>query len=256
MQKFPLDDFFKKLDPTKEQDQLIISIIQSNWNQILFLASIKRIKQEFLDFENLIFQVLKPTIDALTKKNRRKNSFRPSEILQDNQTSKPLVWKDFVNNEQRDFIQMVYVNLFHKIENAENELLHFLNNSLNKKYKSLEKLDFLNTDKDRFPERDRLREVANSFKHRGAIVNNALTSYYPKQKKNEPLRLGFRELRKDFKAAMQYIKVLQFYLSALGVLHAMDELESNSLLLSEMNSETMQFRKALTSTLKKIKRNN
>lgn len=250
MRDFPLDAIIKDLkerniDPIKFFD-LFLKIKET----VYFGAALKRIDIELDEYQTLILKILKPSIDKETKKARYRNSYKPSSIIFDKTTGEPITLPGFRDEYKRQFIQLAYIGLYHKTENAEKELLEHLNSALGSRYNDLSDINFDNRNKDIFDARDRLRVVANCFKHNQGIANSQVCRYYAKCTINKPIILNFVDFKKDIGDIKKYHKQLSLFLTLFSQRKSVEKLLSTNFFetddslkqsLIEINSEAKKL---------------
>lgn len=212
MQEFPFDKILNVYKSQGRDVKDFFKIFLELKDNIFFFTKLKSFEKEFTEYQELILKILKPSIDIETKNAKQQSSFKPSKLLIDKKTNSPFKISGFRDIHRQQFIELAYIGLYHKIENAEKTLLIHLNKVLNTNYQDLSKLKFESQDKALFNSRDRLRVVANCFKHNMSKANQQVCNHYPKLVLNQTISLNFIDFRKDITAVKKYYKQLSFFL--------------------------------------------
>jgi hypothetical protein len=212
MQQFPLDKIISDLKSQGRDVKKFKEFFLELKDSIYFLATLKRIEKELTEYQKLILKILKPSIDIQTKNAKSKYSFKPSKLLINKTTNSPVKLSGFRDFHRQQFIELSYIGLYHKIENAEKNLLGHLNKGLKTNYLDLSELNFDSRDKIIFNSRDRLRVVANCFKHNMGKANQQVCNHYPKMIINQTIRLNFVDFKKDITEIRKYYKQLSVFL--------------------------------------------
>ncbi len=213
MKDFPLDDFIINLRATDVKREDIYDIILSHQEHIKFIALIKILESDLYEYGNMILNILRPVIKSESNKARYKNSFKPSKTLVYRDTNEPVKMSGYHDPYRKQFTYMAYIGLYHKVENAEELLLKSFNKALNADYKDLNDISFNNKNKDIFKSRDRLRVIANCFKHNQGLADSQVCEYIPKLQLGEYMNLNFRDFKKDLTGAKEYYLQVSVFLS-------------------------------------------
>lgn len=229
MQEFPLDKIISDLKAQGKDPKKFFQLFLELKDSVYFFATLKGIEKELKEYQDLIFNILKPSIDAETRKAKSLYSFKPSKQLIYKDTKKPVKLMGFRDTHRKNFIELSYIGLYHKIENAEKILLEHLNKVLSTNYSDLSELNFDSKDKVLFASRDRLRVVANCFKHNMGKANQQVCNHYPKMNLNRAIELNFVDFKKDITAIKQYYKQLNVFFVLFSQRKLMDKLLSHDI---------------------------
>lgn len=229
MQDFPLDKIISDLINQGKDVNRFFELFLELKDSLIFFGTLKGIKKELNQYQDLILNILKPSIDLETKNAKRLYSFKPSKILIYTNTNKPVKLGGFRDIHRQHFIELSYIGLYHKIENAEKELLEHLNKVLKSSYSDLSELNFDSKDKFLFDSRDRLRVVANCFKHNMGEANQQVCNHYPKMIINNTLNLNFVDFKRDITAIKKYYNQLRLFLTLFSQRKIVDNLLSQNI---------------------------
>lgn len=249
MKEYPLDTIIRNLKEKKINVSAFLQFTAELEDTIRFTTSFKRIATEIESYETLVLKILRPRITKESRKHRYKQRTLNSVYFKD-QSGKPLKNIPSIDTYKSQFIQMSYIGIFHKIENAEKELLKLMNKSLDSNYTDLKEIDFAPEKNSFFIARDRLRVLANCMKHNQNLASSQVCSYYDKCTLNEPIQLDFRNLKKDLSDIKKYYWTLASFLSAFASRKSTKDLLKNKSF--EMDAELKSALLNVHGSLKKV----
>ena len=228
MKDFPLDSIITELTEKGRDIKEFFTAFLEMKDDIYFFSTLKKIRIELKEFESLILDILKPVIDYQTKIAKEENSYLPSKILKRKDNNEPVTLPGYRDEYKRQFMFIAYMGLYHKIENAEKEILRHYNKAQKTNKKDLSEIEFENTDKVLFKARDRIRVVANCFKHNIAIANKQVCSYYPSQMIDKEIHLGFDDFKEDMDDIRSYYDMLSIHVISVKTSYVLKQIPDSA----------------------------